>query len=81
MKRIRDSMGSEDFPRRVFEKVFKQDIDRLRSMEDMWKMRKPPEALDFDDLAQDASSIDPSISASDQSVWSPAENYIVFTDR
>jgi len=74
-------MGSEDFPRRVFEKVFKQDIERLRSMEDMWKTRKPPEALDFDNLAQDASSIDPSISARDQGVWGPAENYIVFTDR
>jgi len=74
-------MGSDDFPRKVFEKVFKQDIDRLRSMEDMWKSRKPPEALDFDDLAQNASSIDPSISTRDQSVWSPAENYIVFTDR
>ena len=74
-------MGSSDFARKVFDKVFKEDIERLRSMEDMWKTRKPPEALDFDKLLQDASSLDPSISSRDQSVWSPAENYVVFTDR
>lgn len=74
-------MGSEDFSRKVFEKVFKQDINRLRSMEDMWKIRKPPEPLDFDKLAEEASSIDQSIAERDQSVWSPAENFVVFTDR
>lgn len=81
LKTIRDSISSEDFSRKVFDKVFKEDIERLRSMEDMWKIRKPPEALDFDKLSADASSLDPSISTKDQSVWSPAENYIVFTDR
>ena len=46
LKRIRDSMGSQDFPRLIFDKVFKEDIERLRSMEDMWKTRKAPEVLD-----------------------------------
>ena len=45
LKRIRESMGSEEFPRLVFNKVFKEDIERLRSMEDMWKTRRAPERL------------------------------------
>ncbi len=74
-------MGSEDFPRKVFEKVYREDIERLRSMEDMWKTRRPPEALDFDKLSKDASSIDLSIATRDQSTWTLPENFAVFTDR
>lgn len=73
-------MGSEDFPRSVFEKVFKDDITRLRSMEDMWKTRKPPSALDFDSLSQAAATIKPIISQQDQKTWTVAENFTVFCD-
>ncbi|KAF2463396.1 ubiquitin-activating enzyme E1 3 [Lindgomyces ingoldianus] len=80
LKRIRESMGSEDFPRLVFSKVFKEDIDRLRSMEDMWKSRRPPEPLDYDKIAQEALGVGSGIAHKDQAVWTAAENFTVFVD-
>ena len=77
---IRQAMGSEDFPRKVFEKVFRDDINRLRSMEDMWKTRKRPTALDFDALSQNASSTKPVVASQDQKAWTDAENFTVFCD-
>ena len=74
-------MGSDDFSRKVFEKVFKDDIDRLRSMEDMWKMRKPPVSLDYDVVSEEANKINESIFQKDQIVWTLAENVAVFSDR
>lgn len=74
-------MGSEDFPRKVFEKVFTDDINRLRSMEDMWKTRKAPEALSFDDLAKQAREISTTMAQQDQKAWTAAENFSVFCDR
>lgn len=79
LKRIRDSMGSEDFPRRVFEKVFIDDIDRLRSMEDMWRTRKKPTPLDYEKLSEQAKDVETAITEEDQKTWSPAENLAVFT--
>ena len=81
MQQIRESMGSDDFSRKIFEKVFKLDVDRLRSMEDMWKTRTPPQPLEFDDLSKTAQTIDASIAQRDQIVWSMAENFVVFCDR
>lgn len=78
LKRIRSSMGSEDFPRLVFNKVFKEDIERLRSMEDMWKTRKPPTALDYDTLSQEALGVGDAVAQKDQVEWTPAENVAVF---
>lgn len=80
LKRIRESMGSDGFPRLVFEKVFKEDIERLRSMEGMWKAKAAPEALDYDKLSQEASSLDTTVASQDQKVWNIAENFAVFVD-
>ncbi|OAX78760.1 hypothetical protein ACJ72_06931 [Emergomyces africanus] len=77
---IRQSMGSDDFAEKVFNKVFNEDIDRLRQMEDMWKTRKPPQPLPFDTLQQEATAVEPTISTDDQKVWSLAENFAVFKD-
>lgn len=81
LKKVRDSMGSPDFHRNLFEKIFKIDIDRLRSMEDMWKSRNPPQPLDYDDLLHESSLLDASIRLKDQIVWSKAENLNVFMAR
>lgn len=81
LKEIRSSMGSDDFSRKVFEKVFKTDIERLRQIEDMWKERQPPELLDFDKLQEESASIAPTVSVDDQKVWTLAENFTVFKDR
>ncbi|OCK79879.1 ubiquitin-activating enzyme E1 3 [Lepidopterella palustris CBS 459.81] len=80
LKRIRESMGSEEFPRLVFDKVFKEDIERLRSMEEMWKTRRPPKALDYDKISQEAVEVGSAIAQQDQAVWTLAENFAVFVD-
>lgn len=79
LKQIRASMGSEDFSRKVFEKVFTEDINRLRSMEDMWKTRRKPDPLDFDKILEAAADVRADISEQDQVVWSTAENFAVFS--
>jgi ubiquitin-like 1-activating enzyme E1 B len=80
LKRIRESIGSEDFPRMVFEKVFKEDIERLRGMEGMWNTRKPPEPLDYDKVSQEVLGVGSAIAQQDQIVWTLAENFAVFID-
>ncbi|KAI4687527.1 uncharacterized protein J4E88_003117 [Alternaria novae-zelandiae] len=80
LKRIRDSMGSQDFPQLVFDKVFKEDIERLRSMEDMWKTKRAPEALDYDALMQESLGVGTGIAQQDQVTWNVAENFAVFVD-
>lgn len=81
LKAIRASMGSDDFAEKVFIKVFKEDIERLRGMEDMWKTRKPPEPLDYGTLQEKASAIDPTVSQNDQKIWTLEEDFVVFKDR
>jgi ubiquitin-like 1-activating enzyme E1 B len=81
LKDIRESMGSDDFPQKVFNKVFQDDIERLRGMEDMWKTRKPPEPLDYNALQEKATGIEASISQNDQKVWTMEEDLVVFKDR
>ncbi|KAF2728748.1 ubiquitin-activating enzyme E1 3 [Polyplosphaeria fusca] len=80
LKRIRDSMGSDEFPRLMFDKVFKEDIERLCSMEDMWKSRRPPQALDYNTLTEEALGVGLAVAQKDQVVWTVAENFAVFLD-
>jgi ubiquitin-like 1-activating enzyme E1 B len=74
-------MGSEDFGKQIFNKVFRDDIDRLRSMEDMWKTRKAPESLEYDQVKPQLEQIQEGASHHDQKLWSLAENVAVFEDR
>ncbi|KAL4921440.1 hypothetical protein BDW62DRAFT_198008 [Aspergillus aurantiobrunneus] len=80
LQEIRQSMGSTEFTRKVFEKVFEEDINRLRGMEDMWKTRKAPEPLDFEKLEEALSTVESGISSTDQRVWTLPENLVVFKD-
>ncbi|TEY33724.1 hypothetical protein BOTCAL_0662g00020 [Botryotinia calthae] len=83
LKKIKESMGTDAFPQLLFDKVFKDDIIRLRSMEDMWKSRRPPEALDYTTLNTEAGNdeaIKQAILKDDQRVWNLVENLIVFKD-
>lgn len=79
LKKIRASMGTEEFPRLVFEKVFTEDIERLRSMADMWISRDPPQPLIFQQLNEQIRDINTTVEHQDQVVWSLAENFAVFT--
>ncbi|KAM7191346.1 ubiquitin-activating enzyme E1 3 [Rhypophila sp. PSN 637] len=83
LRKIRQSTGTEEFAQMLFDKVFKQDIIRLRSMEDMWKTRKPPEPLDYKDLLAKAAkemANKAEVLKGAQKVWSLEENLVVFID-
>ncbi|KAJ2781295.1 E1 ubiquitin-activating protein uba2 [Coemansia javaensis] len=78
LARLADAAGSADFARRVFDKVFSDDIARLLSMEDMWRQRRPPTRLDYDALrASCGAAFDPA-QADDQAVLSPGESLALF---
>lgn len=80
LKKIRHMMGKSAFAQEVFNKVFHDDIERLRSMEEMWQNRKAPESLKFDALAEASAIIrqGQTLSARDQQTWTLLENIAVF---
>jgi ubiquitin-like 1-activating enzyme E1 B len=81
LTRIRDAMGSEEFPRLVFDKVFKDDIERLRSAEGFWDTRRAPDPLDFEKLKDEAKGLNgANMAKKDQGAWTVAENFAVFID-
>lgn len=74
-------MGSSEFARLVFNKVFKDDIVRLKSAEGFWDTRRAPEPLDFEKLTDEANKLDVAkLAKMDQSAWTVAENFAVFLD-
>ncbi|KGO76338.1 Molybdenum cofactor biosynthesis, MoeB [Penicillium italicum] len=80
LKELRQSLGTEEAYQTIFDKVFRRDILRLQSMEDLWKEREPPELLDFAQLQKESASIASTISTQDQKVWTLSENLSVFRD-
>ncbi|KAF1930934.1 ubiquitin-activating enzyme E1 3 [Didymella exigua CBS 183.55] len=80
LKRVREQMGSQNFPRAVFEMVFREDIERLLSMEDMWKGKRAPVALDFDQLSEESTVPAATLLQDDQRTWSTEENFAIFVD-
>lgn len=83
LRKIRNAIGTAEFPQMLFDKVFLADVDRLRSMPDMWKSRKPPEPLKYDevlDRATDASASKDALLRDGQKVWSLEESLVVFRD-
>ncbi|SPO03349.1 related to ubiquitin-activating enzyme homolog UBA2 [Cephalotrichum gorgonifer] len=83
LRNIRNSIGTPEFPRLLFEKVFHTDVERLRSMAEMWKSRTPPESLKYDEVlsrASDALASKDSLLRDGQKVWSLEESLVVFQD-
>ncbi|KAK8026130.1 hypothetical protein PG990_003953 [Apiospora arundinis] len=80
LRRIRESVGTTEFPKMLFDKVFKADIDRLRSMEEMWQSRQKPEPLDYDVLKPKAPTVTPELLQDGQKLWSLEENLAVMDD-
>ncbi|PKS07022.1 hypothetical protein jhhlp_005619 [Lomentospora prolificans] len=83
LRKIRNSVGTPEFPQMLFDKVFDTDIERLRSMEDMWKSRKAPESIKYDDVmsrATDALESKEALLRDGQRVWNLEESLVVFQD-
>lgn len=83
LEKIRDAVGTDNFPQMLFDKVFNSDIERLRSVEDMWKSRRKPEPLKYDTVftqATEAIASKDQILNDDQRVWTLEENLVVFKD-
>lgn len=74
-------MGSDEFPKNVFKKVFETDMERLRGLEDMWTEREAPKVLLYDELQEASTSTKLPNSNGDQGEWSMEENFVVFKDR
>ena len=85
LKAIRQAIGSPDFAQKLFDKVFYADLVRLRSMEDMWKTRAPPDPLTYADVmgreATAAAIADKELLLRDgQRVWTLEESVVVLND-
>ncbi|KAI8319815.1 hypothetical protein GQ54DRAFT_299063 [Martensiomyces pterosporus] len=78
LARLAEAMGSPDFAQKVFQKVFCDDIERLLSMKEMWKHRRPPAKLD---LQQIEAAVRPEFSPAtcdDQAVLSLEDSFALF---
>jgi ubiquitin-like 1-activating enzyme E1 B len=80
LKKIRSLMGTSDFAQAVFDKVFYEDIERLRSMVEMWQSRKAPESLRFASIATEGDQVKTgeALANQDQRTWTLEENLAVF---
>lgn len=87
LKELQQGLLEKDFAKRVFDKVFSLDIERLVSIDSMWKMRKPPTPLYYDKLVDeitaggsDVKTLAAESLALDQKDWTIAETFAVFSD-
>lgn len=80
LKKIRSLMGTSEFAQAVFDKVFHDDIERLRSMSEMWQSRKPPESMNFASVKGDNDLVKQgqTLALQDQRTWQLEENLAVF---
>ena len=81
LKNIRGLMRKSEFAQEVFDKVFRDDIERLRGMAAMWVSRQQPTALDFEQLrggVEDLVRQGSELASQDQRVWTLQENLAVF---
>ncbi|KAK5133712.1 hypothetical protein LTR08_007466 [Meristemomyces frigidus] len=82
LKMVRKMMGKSKFAQEVFNKVFHTDIERLRSMSEMWQSRKRPESLRYEaleaEVGTDLIKRGQSLVTQDQATWSLHDNLSVF---
>lgn len=82
LKAMKALVGKKNAGRKIFQKVFQTDIERLLSMEDLWKARSKPKPLVLSDLEggpvdlKDRAHLD-----FDQKVWTLKENIHIFLER
>ncbi|KAI9099384.1 hypothetical protein DFS34DRAFT_642694 [Phlyctochytrium arcticum] len=76
LKQLREAAGTAEYGRKVFEKVFTDDIKGLVALEDLWKSRAPPTPLDYDALT--AGLADNTHDLPEHQVWTIEENVRTF---
>jgi ubiquitin-like 1-activating enzyme E1 B len=84
LKQIKEAMGTDKFAQLLFDKVFKDDILRLRSMEEMWKTRRRPEPIDYASIITEVTAAETTKEKTlkdGQRVWNLYENVVAFKDR
>ncbi|KAJ3319225.1 E1 ubiquitin-activating protein uba2 [Boothiomyces sp. JEL0866] len=75
LKQMCESIGKPEAAKKVFTKVFSTDINRLLSMEDLWKTRQKPTPLEFKKVKEFKQADQLKF---DQSVWTLEENISIF---
>jgi len=87
LKALRErSSDRQLFPKSVFRRVFTLDLERLITMQVLWKTRKPPTALHLDEIARDFPS-DTSRNSNKlgglegHQIWTLAEATLHFLER
>ncbi|KAI9286873.1 hypothetical protein BC943DRAFT_275368 [Umbelopsis sp. AD052] len=82
LRTIKEAMGSDEYGKAVFDKIFTGDIERLLSMEDMWKNRTKPTPFYYDELAatMQAQTLSDVNGLKDQHTWSVRECFDMFMD-
>lgn len=67
----------------LFDKVFNADIERLRSVQDMWKSRRAPEPLKYETVLAQAGEVlaaKDTVLNDDQRIWTLEESLVAFND-
>ncbi|KAH8556244.1 hypothetical protein BGW37DRAFT_5317 [Umbelopsis sp. PMI_123] len=82
LRNIKEAMGSDVYGKSVFDKIFTRDIQRLLSMEDMWKNRTAPTPLAYSELTATTTTDSSSVvnGLKDQHIWSVRECFDMFMD-
>ncbi|KAI8364225.1 hypothetical protein BD560DRAFT_403343 [Blakeslea trispora] len=75
LKAIKEAAGTPDYAEKVLHKVYCVDIQRLLSMESMWKNRTKPCPLQVDTITPT-----PPLDVSDQSVWNMNQTIYMFKE-
>lgn len=81
MSNLRSSLGTEGAAQRVFDKVFKDDIERLLSMEEMWKNRTKPTPITYADAMATAADTQARKGLRDQTQLGLKETVDLFESR
>ncbi|RKF72088.1 Ubiquitin-activating enzyme E1-like [Golovinomyces cichoracearum] len=83
LRKIKDNMSLPSFPQLLFEKVYRYDVERLLSMDGLWRTRRAPEPLDYTSIFAQASKAQSStdlVLKDLQRPWRIEENLIIFID-
>lgn len=71
MRALRATLTTPGAAQRVFDKVFKADVDRLLGMDEMWRNRKRPTPLVYDE-AKDSTAMPTAAAAAPSAAAAPA---------